>query len=435
MPHTVAVIDGGGRGAVLVEAYSKSPKVNKILAIPGNDLMQSVSRVPVTTYQHLKTTSVEDIVKICREQKVTLVDVAQENASEAGLGDRLEQAGILFCGPDKAASQLEWDKAWARDFMVRHNIPHPKFVVCTSTKQGRDYIQRQKEGKWFIKASGLAEGKGALPAENKQQALDCINSMSKFGEAGQTFLIEDWLEGEEFSTFVISDGKNYKILGSAQDHKRVYNGDQGPNTGGMGCSSPPLLLTPQLIKQIDRQIIAPTIKGMLKLGRPYTGILYVGGIMVGKKLYVIEFNSRWGDPEAQIIVPGIQTDMLAVSLAVANHNLNSVKIRTDKKPRVVIAAASAGYPGDYSVVKGKQIFGLDKLRVYGAGVKKIGKKYYASGGRLFHVVGEGKNVSEARRQAYAQLSQIFVEGNYLHYRTDIGWRDVARANNSSPLQQ
>ena len=434
MKHTIAVIGAGGRESVLVESYSKSPQVGKILVMPGNDLIQSVSRIPVQTFPDVKTHEVDKIIHLCVKHHVTLVDIAQEAAVEAGLADLLAEKHILYTGPTKAAGQLEWDKAWARDFMSKFGIPHPQYHVFTSPSAGKKHINSQSEGKWFIKASGLAEGKGVLPATNKQEALEAIDQMTKFHQAGETFLIEEWLEGEEFSTYVVTDGHSYQIIGSAQDHKRAYNFDQGLNTGGMGCSSPPLLLTPKIIKQIDAKIIAPTIKGMAKLGRPYTGILYVGGMISGGKPSVIEFNARWGDPEAQVVVPGIKTDLYQISLAVAKKSLAKLRIKTDSKARVAVVGASNGYPGDYSAVKGKRIFGLDRhfdgVQIYGAGITKTGRNYYAAGGRLFHLVGEGKTVLEARQKAYSAISQIYLEGNNLHYRTDIGWRDVARLTHS-----
>lgn len=436
MKNTVLVIDAGGRGSALVDAYAKSHHVSRILAIPGNDLMLKSTQKKVKIFPHLTTTSIQEIVKICKVEKVNLVDVAHDNAIEAGLVDTLIHEAIPAVGPTKLAGQIEWDKAWARRFMEKYNIPHPKFKVCTSQKEGTDFIKKQNEGIWFVKASGLAEGKGVLPAKDNSDALVQIRQIKKFGNAGKTFLIEQALVGEEFSLFAITDGKDYQIIGVAQDYKRLYNNDTGPNTGGMGCTSPPLILTQQMLHAIKKTILDKTITGLLNDGRLYKGILYLGGMVVqenGKqKVYVIEFNSRWGDPEAQVILPGLKSDLYELSQAVLENKIRHAKISRDRKTRIVVSAASRGYPQNYSSVKGKQIFGIENVRklenikIYGAGVKMENGKAKASGGRLFHIVGEGKNIIEARKKAYEAMSYMYVEGNNLHYRTDIGWRDIER---------
>lgn len=433
----VLVVDAGGRGATLVDKYARSPHVGKIFAVPGNDLMQINTDKPVEIYPQLKTTSVPEILGICQEEKVDLVDVAQDNAVAAGLVDALEERGMAVVGPRKLAGQIEWDKAWAREFGAKHGLPQPVFKICHSIKEGAEFIQSQPEQRWFIKASGLAEGKGALPAQNNKEGVKKIIELRKrFKEAGKVFLIEEWLAGEEFSTLAFSDGENLKVIGSAQDHKRVNNFDEGENTGGMGCSAPPLILTPKLIKKIETKILSKAIKGLQKEGRPYRGVLYLGGIIKEdneqQNPCVLEFNARWGDPEVQVILPGLLNDLYEVSMAIVTGNIKNLKLKIDGKARVVVAGASKGYPRDYSAVKGKQIFGIEEARkipgvkVFGAGVKRINGKDFVSGGRLFYIVGEGKTVIEARQKAYQAMSMVSIEGNNLHYRTDIGWRDVER---------
>lgn len=438
--NTVLVVDGGGRGSALVEKYSQSAQVDRILAVPGNDLMQVNTPKPVKIFPNLKTTDVKEIVDICEKEKVTLVDVAQDNAVAVGLVDALTERGIPALGPTKEAGRIEWDKAWARLFGEKHKLPQPSFKIFNSRKAGHKFIQSQKDQRWFIKASGLAQGKGALPARSSEEALRRIDEMKQFGEAGKVYLIEEWLggeisPGEEFSTFAVTDGVDFRILGSAQDHKRANNFDEGENTGGMGCSSPPLVLAPAIEKGIA-EVIRETISGLNKEGRQYKGILYLGGILVSKggklKPHVIEFNARWGDPEAEAILPGLKNDLFELGLAVCEGRVGRVQIKRDSKSRVVVAGVPRGYPSSYDSVKGKQIFGLEKvlglpgIKLYGAGVKKQGKRYFVAGGRLFYIVGEGKDVIEARRKAYEAMSQVYIEGNNLHYRTDIGWRDVER---------
>jgi len=428
--NAVLVIDGGGRGAVLVYKYSLSPYVSKIFAIPGNDLMRLNSSIPVKIYKHLKTTAIKEIVEICKKEKIDLVDVAQDNAIAAGLVDALDRAEIKVVGPTRNAGRIEWDKAWAREFMIKYQIPHPKFKICKSEKEGIGFI-RKRRSSWFVKASGLAEGKGVIAAVNIREAIEGIKKMKKFGFSGKTYLLEEWLVGEEFSAFALSDGKNYQIIGYAQDHKRVSDGDLGENTGGMGCVSNPLIVGANIRNQA-KKIIAKALDGLKKEGCPYRGVLYLGGIVVKDKVYAIEFNARWGDPEAQVILPSIKNDLFQVSQAIVEEGIKRIKIKLDKKIRVVIAGTARGYPSDYSKGKGKRIFGIEKvqnipgIKFYGAGVKKVGRNYLVNGGRLFYIVGEGKDVVEARKKAYQAMSRIKIEGDNLHYRTDIGWRDVNR---------
>lgn len=437
---TVMVIDGGGRGAALVDKYAQSEHVDRILVVPGNDLMQINTKKKVLTCPHLKTTSISEILDICKKEKVDLVDAAQDNAVEAGVVDAVAKIGVPVVGPTKAAGQIEWDKAWARNFMVKYKIQTPKFHTFSSEKEGIEFVKKveakgrnPKRGRaesngWFVKASGLAEGKGAIPAGSVDEAISAIKQMQKFGFAGQTFLLEEWLVGEEFSAFAFCDGKNFQIVGYAQDHKRMNDGDLGENTGGMGCVSNPLIINSNVKSQILK-IFEKAVSGLMKEGRQYKGVLYLGGIVVKDKVWVIEFNARWGDPEAQVILPSIQNDLYEISQAIITGSIGKLKINIDNKVRVGVVGASKGYPLDCSEVKGKRISGLEKVKgvkIYGAGVKKEGEKYIANGGRLFCIVGEGKNIIEARKKAYKAMSLISIEGDNLHFRTDIGWRDLAR---------
>lgn len=441
----VLVIDGGGRGSVLVDKYLQSNHVTKVIAIPGNDLMTIQARGKVKIFPKIKTTDILPIIKICQREKVDLADVAQDDAIACGMVDKISRAGINVFGPTKAAGQIEWDKAWARNFMKRFKIPTPAFKVFNSQKEGIGYIKSQPKKSWFIKASGLAAGKGALFAQDNSQAIEHIIRMKDFGKAAKTFLIEECLAGEEFSSFAIVNKTDFKIISHAQDHKPVFDGDLGPNTGGMGCSSPPMVITPAIENQI-KTIFKKTIEGLVRIGRPYRGILYLGGMIdENGRVYVIEFNARWGDPEAQVIVPAIKNDFYELANQVIGDNLANINIKKDSLYRVAVAAASRGYPGDYSHVIGKQIFGLDRLlhdsasplrhpgapaigsiKVFGAGIKKSNGNYLANGGRLFYVLAAGKNVAQARKLSYNALSLVNIEGNNLHYRTDIGYRDLKR---------
>lgn len=417
---TVLVVDGGGRGAALVHKYAQSKAVGRIIAVPGNDLMEVNTKKQVQIFPNLKTTSISEILEICKKEKVDLIDVAQDNAVEAGVVDRLTKEGFNVIGPTRLVGQIEWDKAWARRFMKKYNIPHPKFKICKSQKEGIDFVKKHNDS-WFVKASGLAEGKGAIPAENTKEAVGAIKQMAAFGKAGETFVIEEWLVGEEFSMFAITDGKKFQVVGSAQDYKRLYDGDKGPNTGGIGCSTPSLIVNKKIYKQ-GELIIKKTILGLASEKRPYKGVLYLGGIIVKGKVFVIEFNARWGDPEAEVLIPGIKNDLFELSMSVVRNSLKKSKIKMDGKSRVAITGSLR--PG--ATNKKRELFGLKKalklkgVTVYGSRVTKDRDKYFVSSGRLFHIVGEGKNVVEARQKAYGAMSLLNVEGNSLHFRTDIG---------------
>lgn len=428
--ETILITDGGGRGSVLVDKYGQSKHVGKILVVPGNDLMQSGTDKTVITYPHLKTTSVNEILEIVKNENVDLADVSQDNAVEAGLVDEINRIDVWVVGPTKKAGQIEWDKAWAREFMKKYNIPSPKFYKFSNEKEGIDFAKKNPDKKWFVKASGLAEGKGVLPADKINEVIGAIKEMRKFGKSGDTFLLEEWLVGEEFSAFAFCDGESFKVAGYAQDHKRVFDKDLGPNTGGMGCVSNPLIVNNNIKKQTE-DIFAKVVIGMRKEERPYIGILYLGGMVVDGKVFVIEFNARWGDPEAQVILPAIKNDYLEIADAIISGSLKKLNIEIDNKVRVVVAAAAKGYPADYSSTKGKRIMGIDKaikagVKIYGAGIKKVNEGYAVSGGRVLYIMAEGKDVLQAREKAYKAMKLISIEGNNLHYRTDIGWRDVER---------
>lgn len=431
--ETVMIIDGGGRGSALVDKYGQSERVGKILVVPGNDLMQINTNTPVVTYQNLKTISVPEIIEICKKEKVDFVDVAQDNAVEVGLVDKLNKLGIKVFGPTRLAGQIEWDKAWARGFMKKYKIPAPQSQIFHTEKDGINFVNSNPTESWFVKASGLAEGKGVIPARNAEEAVSAIKQMARFGESGKKYLLEEWITGEEFSAFAISDGKSFKILGFAQDHKRVNNGDLGENTGGMGCVSNPLIVDKKIKTQVEK-IFKITLEGLKKEGRTYVGILYLGGMVVDKKVFIIEFNARWGDPEAEVLVPAIENDYFELAKKTISGRLKSLSIKIDNKTRVVIAACAKGYPVDYSKVKGKKVTGIEEavktgVKIYGAGIKKTDGNFLVNGGRILYTMAEGKDVNEARKKAYKGIEKIKIEGDNLHFRTDIGWRDVRRLKN------
>ncbi len=320
--------------------------------------------------------------------------------------------------------------------MQQYAIPQPEFFVFDDLEKALVFLDQQPDQPWFVKASGLCEGKGALPAKNNAEAKGRIVELQKFGDAAKIFLLEKWIKSdgeiaEEFSAFAVCDGSTIQIVGYAQDHKRALDADEGENTGGMGCSTPPLVIDDNIRKQV-LDIFKKTCEGMKQEGRPYKGILYLGGILIGGKVYVIEYNARWGDPEAEVIILGIQNDFYLLSMAVATETLSSITLQTDGKARVSVAFCAKGYPEDYTMVKGKKVLGIEEVStlqgvtLYGAGVKRVDGTYVVNGGRILHVVGEGKNVLEARNTAYKAIAQLKIEGNNQHFRKDIGWRDVKR---------
>lgn len=433
----ILVIGSGGREHALALSYAKSKKVKKVVTTPGNGLTD-YGQGKIKNYPDVAMMDFEGIVKVCKKEKIDLVDVAQDDIIAAGYVDRLTKLGITAFGPTQKAAQIEWDKEWARNFMVKYHLPTPRYKSFNDKKRAIKYFESLPQQTLYIKASGLAAGKGAIRVENRQQARVAIESMSEFGKSGETFLIEEAMVGEEFSLFAICDGSDYKIVSWVQDHKTVFDGDRGPNTGGMGCVAPITVVSSRIIREVEAKIIKPLLFGMQKEERPYKGVLYLGGMLTHSAISgqagvkIIEFNARWGDPEAEVILPGIKTDYVDIIEAVTMKQLNNITINFDRKVRISVAGCSRGYPDDYSKVKGKEIFGLSNaiklpgITIFGAGIKRKGRKFFANGGRIFHLVAEGKDIVDARRKAYEVMSMIFIEGNNLHYRTDIGWRDMER---------
>lgn len=433
----ILILGSGGREHAIANAYAKNKRVEKIYIAPGN-LFIDFSNKKVNSLTDISSTDFEKIISAINKFKIDLIDVAQDEPVALGFVDKFNELGIRAFGPSKDASQIEWSKDWSRKFMLKYHLPIPRFKAFNSVNKGIFYVKSLREQSLFVKASGLALGKGAIRAENKKEAILAIKEMKKFGKAGETFVIEEEIKGEEFSLFVICDGDNYKILGSAQDHKTAFNNDIGPNTGGMGCVSNPKIITPKIIKEIDQKILVPFLKGMKKEGRPYSGILYLGGMITRSassgqaEVKIVEFNSRWGDPEAQVLIPGIKTDYLTIIESVVNKKLKNIKIKTDNLIRVSVAGCSSGYPIDYSRAKGKKIINIEmvskfpNVSVFGAGISKKENKFIVSGGRVFHLMAEGKTLIQARMRAYGAISVINIEENNLHYRTDIGWHDMER---------
>lgn len=436
----ILVIGQNGREHALAVSYAKSRKVKKVIMTPGNGLTD-FRNPKIKNYPNVGMMDFEKIVDICKREKIDLVDVGQDDIIAVGFVDKLESLGIRAFGPTQKASQLEWDKEWARNFMVKYNLPIPRFKPFRSQKDAIDYVNKLDDQLLFIKATGLAFGKGVIKATNRKEAISAIKQMKSFGKSGGTFLIEEGLIGEEFSLFTLCDGKNYQIINWAQDHKTIYDDDKGPNTGGVGSVAPTGAINVSIIRIINTEILKPLMEGMIKEGRPYRGVLYLGGMKTRDGVRIIEFNCRWGDPEAEVILPSIKTDYLKIVEAILSGKIKTLKIRIDSKVRISVAGCSKGYPGDYSKVKGKEIVGLEKvfnlpgITVFGSGIRREKSKFYANGGRLFYVVAAGKDVIEAKKKAYQAMKFISIEGNNLHFRMDIGWRDIERNQKSKIKSQ
>ena len=433
---SIMIVGSGAREHAISNAYEKSPKVNRIIVAPGNDFIGYRRKKEVIIDKECSLKDPNSILALAKKYKPDLVDVAQDDALAQGTVDLLEENGFLVFGPRKNAARIEWDKCWSREFMQRHGIPHPKFRYFEDENSAKRYAEElykeEPNRLMYTKASGLCSGKGALKSKSLEQTLKNIEKIKTFPEgAGDIFLIEEGLIGEEFSYFAISDGKNYHIFKSAQDYKTSLNFDEGDQTGGMGAISPTMITLP-FAEQIEQEMISRAIRGMTSEGNRYKGILYLGGIIVGKKPMNIEYNARWGDPECQVVLPSVETDYVDIVLACLEEGLDEIQIQQDYKTRVCVVGSSRGYPNNYSKVKGKRIYGLeeamklDGIMILGAGIDVKDRRFYANGGRLFSVVAEGDNILEAKQRAYSAMARISIEGNNLHYRTDIGWRDVER---------
>lgn len=436
---TVLVVGSGAREHVLSCAYEKSSQVKKIIVAPGNDFIKYKRDKEVLTDKNCSLDDPQSILDVAKKYKANLVDVASDNALAAGAIDLLEKHNIIAFGPTQKAARIESSKIWSRLFQRNIGVPCPRFAYFDNEEKALEYAQpiygENPKKRLFVKADGLCGGKGSLGGDSLSQTLRNIKKMRQFGESGSKFLVEDGLIGEEFSYYAMLDGLNYQVFKSVQDNKRLNDFDMGSQTGGMGSNSP-ACVTEGKEDNINKVFIDKVIGGMFHGGIPYEGILYLGGMVTAKgQLACIEYNARWGDPEVQTILPGVRNDYAELVLSAIEGRLNKVKVEQDNLTRVCVVGAAKGYPDSKQVdlVRGKEIFRIeealevDGVSIFGAGIKMKGGKFYADRGRLFSVVGEGKNILEAQDRAYAAISKIKIEDNNLHYRTDIAFRDVQRS--------
>ncbi|MBQ1913974.1 MAG: phosphoribosylamine--glycine ligase, partial [Selenomonadaceae bacterium] len=376
--------------------------------------------------------SIEDndaVVKLAKEKAIDLVVVGPEVPLTNGIVDALNGAGIKAFGPSKLAAELEGSKAFSKGLMKKYGIPTAKYEVFTDAAAAREYVK--KEGAPIVvKADGLAAGKGVIVAMTLEEALHAVDDIMEdkaFGQAGSRVVIEEFMEGEEASLLAFTDGETIVPMISSQDHKRVYDGDKGPNTGGMGTYAPAPVMTPDMVQAATERILKPAISAMKAEGRPYKGCLYAGLMITKEGPKVVEFNARFGDPETQVVLPLLESDLVEIMLACAEGSLGSLDIQWSKGAAVCVVMASGGYPGSYA--KGKEITGLDEAKkagnlVFHAGTARKDGKIVTNGGRVLGVVAKADNIQDAVKHAYEGVERITFEDAF--YRKDIAYRALAR---------
>lgn len=415
----VLVIGGGGREHALVWKIAQSPLVKEIFCAPGNPGIEDHA-TPVD----LKVDDIAGLRDFARGKKIDLTIVGPELPLTLGITDLFENAGLKVFGPSEKAAELEKSKSFTKEILKKYDIPTAAYETFTAAKEACEYLKK-REFPLVVKADGLAAGKGVIicdSLENAENAVKEILEEKVFGEAGNQIVIEDFLTGEEVSILVFSDGKNLVPLMPAQDHKAVYDGDKGPNTGGMGAYSPAPVLSDEMAEDVLENILKPVVKAMDQEGRAYKGILYAGLMMTKEGPKVLEFNVRFGDPETQPILMRMESDIVPLFLASIEGSLDRQKIEWRNEAAVCVVMASAGYPGNYP--KGEEILGLDKIKgssdtvVFHAGTKKEGNKILTNGGRVLSVTSLGNTIAEAIKNSYEAVSQISWENSY--YRKDIG---------------
>lgn len=418
-PMRILIIGNGGREHAIAWKLSQSPRVSQLFVAPGNGGTSTVDKcqnveIVVTAFAELRT--------FVEQEAIDLTVVGPEVPLVSGIVDEFQQAGLRIFGPTAAAARLEGSKAFTKEFLLRHNIPTGHAEIFADFDEAMRYL-RQLDDAPVIKASGLAAGKGVILPETLEGAASVVRSMlleDRFGESGATVLLEERLRGPELSVFAFCDGTSALIIPTAQDHKRLLDGDHGPNTGGMGAFSRSPLATPELMSRIDNEIIRPTLAAATAEGMPYQGILYAGLMLTDDGPKVIEFNCRFGDPEAQVVLPLLESDLLDLIEATIDGTLHTVEPRWSTQSAMTIVMASRGYPGEYE--SGVEITGIadaetDGGIVFHAGTKYMEERLVTSGGRVLAVTALGNSLGMAAVNAYHCVKQIYFNG--AHYRKDI----------------
>jgi phosphoribosylamine--glycine ligase len=418
----VLLIGGGGREHALAWKLKQSPLLGTLYCAPGNPgIAQFAEIVALDIDNHAA------VATVCKEKKIGLVIIGPEAPLVAGLTDDLEAQGIRVFGPSKEAARLEGSKGFTKDLCARAGIPTAAYARFSDARAARAYLATQKLP-IVVKADGLAAGKGVTIAETREQADAAIEACfsGAFGAAGSEVVIEEFLRGEETSFFALVDGTTALPLATAQDHKRVHDGDQGPNTGGMGAYSPAPIMTPELCRRTMTEIIEPTVRAMVEAGTPFKGVLYAGLMIEYGAPKLIEYNARFGDPETQVLMLRLKSDVLPALLATAQGRLAGLTLDWSDEFALCVVMAAKGYPGAYA--KGTEIKGLaaaardPDVQIFHAGTRRDGDRILADGGRVLGVTAKGRDVREAQAHAYAAVDKIDWPGGFC--RRDIGWRAV-----------
>ena len=425
----VLLIGSGGREHALAWKLSASPLLTKLYCAPGNGGIAEVAEcVPLAVADHTA------VIRFCADNSIDLVVIGPEAPLVAGLVDDLTTAGIKCFGPRQAAAQLEGSKGFTKDLCAEFGIPTAAYGRFTDAAGAKAYLARQTLP-IVVKADGLAAGKGVTIATTRAEAEAAIDACfaGAFGKAGSEVVVEEFLEGEEASFFALVDGKHALALVPAQDHKRVGDGDTGPNTGGMGAYSPAAVMTPAMIERTMREIIEPTVAAMQTRGMPFKGVLFAGLMITAEGPKLIEYNVRFGDPETQVLMMRLKSDLLPALLAAADGVLDRFDLRWHDDAALTVVLAANGYPGTPEV--GTEIKGLeaaasvDGVQVFHAGTRREGDRLLAQGGRVLNVTALGRTVAEAQARAYAAAARIDWPGGF--YRRDIGWRAIEREKASA----
>jgi phosphoribosylamine--glycine ligase len=419
----VLLIGSGGREHALAWKIAASPLLTKLYAAPGNPgIGQDAELVRLDVADHAAVTA------FCKDKAIDLVVVGPEGPLVAGIADDLRAAGIRVFGPSKAAARLEGSKGFTKDLCARYNIPTAAYGRFGDLASAKAYVEKVG-APIVVKADGLAAGKGVTVAMTKEEAFAALDACfeGSFGEAGAEVVVEEFLTGEEASFFCLCDGATALPLGTAQDHKRVGDGDVGPNTGGMGAYSPAPVMTPDMVECVMREIVEPTMRGMAELGSPFAGVLFAGLMISDNGPKLIEYNTRFGDPECQVLMMRLKDDLLVLLNAAVDGQLSHMSARWRDEVALTVVMAARGYPGTPekgSVIRGVEEAQADGVRIFHAGTAINGGALVANGGRVLNVTATGATVAEAREKAYAAIDRI--DWPYGFCRRDIGWRAVAR---------
>ncbi len=414
----ILVVGGGAREHTLVWKLAQSPKVSEIYVAPGN-----AGTAQIAQNLDINPTDIASLLKVAHEKRIDLTVVGPEAPLANGIANQFLVRGMPVFGATQEAAQLESSKVFAKELMQKYNIPCARSASFSQYKQAKEYLQQQQPP-IVIKADGLAAGKGVIIANSIPEAQDALYNFMEtksLGSAGDSVIIEEYLSGKEMSAFAFTDAHSIIPMVPACDYKRIYDGDEGPNTGGMGSYSPPYFFSPQLAKTVTDTIMEPVVKAMHEERKPYKGILYGGLMITNNGPKVLEFNARFGDPETQVILPRLKTDLVDIMLAVVNNKLEQEQVNVEYSEDACtgVVMASAGYPGSYKT--GLPISGLDNLDkdilVFHAGTKLASGQVLTSGGRVLTVAAMGKTLAEAREKVYGNLPRIHFEG--CHYRQDI----------------